>query len=242
MPELLQPLPQQSHAQDFREDALRRLSRSPHPYHRQQFELPHASERFSSRNAPPLKSPLRSAQVTDDEQDKSRPSEGLRESTNSDSGTEADDEHFLKGLPAPKLRPHKGLRGLERYASGSPSPLVSPAIFDEESSRTQGFFRRATIPTSVENEGDLLKIAEIFRQKRRIEVIRRLIESGIVLLLACILCVDIEIRALLKTWKKGLHLYIHCQGYVLTVYRIGLPVTRNNISHSRISPSSSATL
>ncbi|CAK7263207.1 dolichol kinase [Sporothrix epigloea] len=41
----------------------------------------------------------------------------------SDSGTEADDEHFLKGLPAPRSRPHKGLRGMSEEFSGASTPL-----------------------------------------------------------------------------------------------------------------------
>ncbi|KAF4634892.1 hypothetical protein G7Y89_g3204 [Cudoniella acicularis] len=103
MPELLKPIspsPQLSHAQNLREDALRRLSRSPHPYHRQRFELPHASERLRA-NTPPKQLPLLSRQNTDDdERDGGRSGpESYRESTNSDSGTEADDEHFFERPP-----------------------------------------------------------------------------------------------------------------------------------------------
>ncbi|ERT02225.1 hypothetical protein HMPREF1624_00523 [Sporothrix schenckii ATCC 58251] len=42
----------------------------------------------------------------------------------SDSGTEADDEHFLKGLPAPRSKPHKGLRGMNEVLSGISTPLL----------------------------------------------------------------------------------------------------------------------
>ena len=133
-----------------------------------------------------------------------RTPENYKESTNSDSGTEADDEHFLKGLPAPRLRSHKGLRGVDRSVSSSPSPSASPALLGDEPAKGRGFFRRSTLPISNTGEEDARKAVEAFRQKRRIEVIRRSTEFGIMLFVAAILCFDAEIRALLRTWKKGL--------------------------------------
>jgi hypothetical protein len=201
MPEHLKPSPvppQQSHAQSLRDDALRRLSRSPHPYHRQKLEIPHASERFSSPQ-----SPLRSRHNTDDEdQDNGAFSPGYNASTNSDSGTEADDEHFLKGLPAPKIRPHKGLRGLDGTLSGSPSPLLSPAILDDDTPK-EGYLRRTTLPTTSLKESDARKVAEKFRQKRRVEVIRRVSEAGILGFVTGLLCLSPEVRQLIWLWRRG---------------------------------------
>ncbi len=213
MPEQLKPASlQQSHAQNLREDALRRLSRSPHPYHRQQFELPYGSERFNANLngvTPPTKSPLPSTQVTDDERPAGprRLSENYKESTNSDSGTEADDEHFLKGLPAPKLRPHKGLRG-SNSPSGSPSPLLSPAILDDDSSRSQGFLRQKIIQPIPLNEEDIRKAAEKFRRKRRSEIVRRSIETGILFFVGLILCLDSQVRNVIYLWRRGLFPFI----------------------------------
>ena len=203
MPEQLKPASlQQSHAQNLRDNTPRRLSRSPHPYFRQKFELAHGSEKLT-RNTPPTQTPLRSTQSTDDEeQEGSRPQpQSYRESTNSDSGTEADDEHFLKGLPAPKLRPHKGLRGVEGSLSSSPSPLLSPAILDEDPAKVQSYLRRPS--ATILHEGDVRKAAEKLQQKRRLEVLRRTTEGAILLLGASILCFDLDVRKLLRLWGRG---------------------------------------
>lgn len=186
---------------------MRRLSRSPHPYHRQQFELPYGSERFNnaSTNAPSTKSPLRSAQTTDDEgpQELRRRSESYKESTNSDSGTEADDEHFLKGLPAPKLRLHKGLRGADSSPSGTPSPVLSPALLDEDSPRTHGFFRQRILPSAGIDREEAEKAVEKFRRKRRIEMVRRSTEAGIMCFVGAMLCFDSQVRRVIYMWRRG---------------------------------------
>jgi len=138
----------------------------------------------------------------EDEQDGSRPqSRNYRESTNSDSGTEADDEHFLKGLPAPKLRPHKGLRGVEGSLSSSPSPLMSPAIIDEDPAKLRNYLRRSS--ATALDERDVQRAAEKLRQKRKVEVLRRATEGVILLLVGSILCSDLDVRKLLRLWRRG---------------------------------------
>lgn len=204
MPEKLKPAPlQQSHAQSLRDDALRRLSRSPHPYFRQKFELTHGTEGLLP-TTPPTQPQLPSQRPEgEDEQNGSRPqSRGYRESTNSDSGTEADDEHFLKGLPAPKLRPHKGLRGVEGSLSSSPSPLLSPAILDEDAAKVRSYLRRAS--AIILDEGEVRKAAEKLRHKRRLEILRRATEGAILLLVGSILCFDLDVRRLLRLWRRGM--------------------------------------
>ncbi|CAG8958283.1 hypothetical protein HYFRA_00000638 [Hymenoscyphus fraxineus] len=186
MPEHLMPIPippppsQQSHAQNQREEALRRLSRSPHPYHRQRFELPHASEKIGGY-APARKLPLASRQNTDDDDDDNQERTRLsarryHDPTPSDSGTEADDEHFLKGLPAPRLKPHKGLRGSDGTFSGSPSPLPSPAFQDGDIFRRLGYAR---VNSLAEKSEDTRKVTDKFRRKRKVEIIRRISETAI---------------------------------------------------------------
>jgi hypothetical protein len=146
---------------------------------------------------------LRSRQNTDDEeQEGAAYSPGYKASTNSDSGTEADDEHFLKGLPAPKIRPHKGLRGAEGTLSGTPSPLLSPAILDEDTQK-EGYLRQATLPTISLKDSDARKAAEKFRHKRRVELIRRITETGILGFVTGLLCLNSEVRQLIWLWRRG---------------------------------------
>ncbi|KAK0674001.1 hypothetical protein QBC41DRAFT_213589 [Cercophora samala] len=147
MPEQLQPPPNQPAAENADDDldTLRAFSRSPHPYHRQSFELLEPSDRLISRNEP-------------------FPSLGKDSTPPSDSGTEADDEHFLKGLPAPKARLHKGLRGKNEPLSGTSTPWLSPAVLEEEG-------RKTSLGT---NNGEKRVAAE--RVRRRKEIIRRIFE------------------------------------------------------------------
>ncbi|CAK7203507.1 dolichol kinase [Sporothrix eucalyptigena] len=144
-------------------DGLRLLTRSPHPYHHRNTDLLHAADRIASLAHPPTSSTT---------QPRTRPSPlNLPHSTTpiptstsamslssitsgffskdsgpgSDSGTEADDEHFLKGLPAPRSKPHKGLRGMNEVLSGISTPLrpiLSPARSDGENDRSARNRRR----------------------------------------------------------------------------------------------------
>jgi hypothetical protein len=184
----------------------RALSRSPHPYHRQRAEVPHATLRPRA-TFPTSPSPLRSRQNTDDEfsgEGQENYFKGLRStrSTESDSGTEADDEHFLKGLPAPKWRPHKGLRGEDGAFSGSPSPLVSPEILNEERGRVSEYLKKDATTTSRTQE-EARKAAEKFRWRRRTEFGRRFIEVALLNLVGAITVSGRDVALEVKIWKKG---------------------------------------
>jgi dolichol kinase len=205
MPENLKPIqPQPSHASNLRDEALRRLSRSPHPYHRQRFEIQHASERLDY--APAHKSPLHSRHNTDDEEpDQTLPvAARYCESTPSDSGTEADDEHFLKGLPAPRSRPHKGLRGIDSTISASSSPLPSPAIQETDSTKLleYGSAYSSTYTHGLKDEV-IQKAAEKAQRKRNVEIIRRVSETSLLGFVTCLLCLHSDIRDLMWLWRRG---------------------------------------
>jgi hypothetical protein len=181
------------------------LSRSPHPYHRQRAEVPHATLRPRA-TFPTSPSPLRLRQNTDDELSGDGHEcyfKGLRSarSTESDSGTEADDEHFLKGLPAPKWRPRKGLRGADGTFYGSPSPLVSPAILNEERGRVSDYLKKDTTSTSRANE-DVHRATEKFRRKRT-ELGRRFTEVALLTVVGAIVVSDHNVALGIRAWKNG---------------------------------------
>ncbi|KAH8887452.1 hypothetical protein GQ53DRAFT_749933 [Thozetella sp. PMI_491] len=171
-------------------EELRILSRSPHPYHRQQFELLEPSDRLVYK--PTTTSILAPAGARE-----RRPRTFSKDSSpHSDSGTEADDEHFLKGLPAPRAKPRKGLRGKNEVFSGSSTPLPSPAGFEEEGRQTPLVLKREAF------ERDKRVVAE--KTRRQKEVIRRFTE---LVLLACqggLVLSNTEAQALARRYAREL--------------------------------------
>jgi len=176
-------------------DQLRILNRSPHPYHRQSCDLLEPSERLLAGGDT---STATGFEGTDSQRYLSRPAFFHKDSTpGSESGTEADDEHFLKGLPAPKGRLHKGLRGGNEPLSGSSTPFLSPALLEEEGrksplSLSQGAFER-----------DKDKRGTADRSRRRKEVIRRGAE---ILLLVCqggLIASNRDAQPFLRLHRKG---------------------------------------
>ncbi|KAK2072247.1 hypothetical protein P8C59_006615 [Phyllachora maydis] len=107
------------------QDGLRVLSRSPHPYHHDVDHDVHDVHRELLE--PPDLAPVKGVP------DQLTVLFG-RESTTpiSDSGTEADDEHFLKRLPAPRTTLHKGLRGKNESLSGYSTPALTPTSLGDE--------------------------------------------------------------------------------------------------------------
>ena len=175
-------------------EELRILNRSPHPYHRQSYELLEPSERLHAGAT----ATTTGFEGTDSLGYGSRGTLFAKDLTpGSESGTEADDEHFLKGLPAPKVRLHKGLRGMNEPLSGTSTPFLSPALLEEEgrkslSNLSQGSFER-----------DKRGSAE--RSRRRKEVIRRGAE---ILLLVCqggLIASNWDVQPFLRLYRKGEH-------------------------------------
>ncbi|KAF4984945.1 hypothetical protein FDECE_16953 [Fusarium decemcellulare] len=178
------------------QSSLRVRSRSPHPYHHQNTDLPHLSDRFFLRN--------RQAQSTqNDDNAEHEPSPTAwpplpKDSPQtSDSGSEADDEHFWKGLPAPRTNLHKGLRGLNESVSGSSTPLPSPAILDGHMVRTVD---KELSPVDTPESRRLL---EALRRRRRV-IVRRLTEAGIVLSLGLMVASNPQVSQLIRIWGKDI--------------------------------------
>ncbi|KAK4044777.1 dolichol kinase sec59 [Parachaetomium inaequale] len=195
MPEHLQPPPAPTGpgSSDEDHDRLGIRARSPHPYHRLNSELLEPADRITYRA---------STAGDDIDQDSSSlpshpfPSFARDSPPTSESGTEADDEHFLKGLPAPKARSHKGLRGRNEQLSGASTPLLSPAVLEEEGRKTH------PSPSHGGYERDKRGAAE--RARRRKELIRRATE---LLLLVCqggMAASNPEVQPFLRLYQKEL--------------------------------------
>ena len=141
----------------------RKFSRSPHPYHRRGTSL------LSVRNG-------------DDEhpQPSDKGNELLSGISSSESGTEADDERgrFLKGLPAPVLRSHKGLRDTPfEDSTAQPSPSATPPAAENNDRKLVSQVKGKHY-TWVVDEGTTEQIIrEKYTKRRRSEVVRRTTET-----------------------------------------------------------------
>lgn len=155
----------------------RHLSRSPHPYHRIGSRRP---GHHDHSNQP------------------SSPSQWPR--TSSESGTEADDEGagFLRGLPAPPLRPRKGLRsGRDGGEDHDPVLPVLP--------RWPSFVRSTSRRSSGDGtDSDTAKEREKIKRKRDIEVLRRVSETALLMAVAATVLLREDTRSLAWSWRKGM--------------------------------------
>jgi len=128
---------------------------------------------------------------------------GSPRSTDDDSGTEADDEHFLKGLPAPRSRPHKGLRNNDGTLSGTSSPRLSPTILREDGRRLGWVEKRDIIETKSKAQ-DGLWASEKFRRKRSAELRRRVAEVLLLGFVGGLVLSGSEVRVVVMQWRYGM--------------------------------------
>lgn len=159
---------------DTEPDSLRPLSRSPHPYHLQVPELLEPSSCYPARRRSPPPT---------------------------DSGTEADDEHFLKGLPAPR-RWHKGLRGRNEASSGASTPYLVP---HDDEDRPSVLGAKRDRPSSIQISAVVL---DKWRRKRTKETIRRLAELLILGGLGLFVQGNTRVRPVLQLFSPGKYEYI----------------------------------
>lgn len=175
-------------------DSLRALNRTPHPYHHQTKELPYASDRFEDRpGSVRFRPPEGSASRAPLERDVSFRKES---SAGSESGTEADDEHFLKGLPAPKVKLHKGLRGRNEQSSGTSTPLLSPPIVEEDGS---DYAKQDKTAPKVKPERK--RVIDLLRRHRNLA--QRATEALIVAVLGLLVRANRQVSPLWKIWDRG---------------------------------------
>lgn len=161
---------------------LRQLSRSPHPYHR--------SQRLGSR-------------TPSEQGDLLRPASYYSKSsrTPSESGTEADDEStgILRGLPAPPIRPRKGLRS--GAAGGVDSDTWLPTLQPWTT-----FVRPTGRASRRSSEDELGKAAEEqhLNRRKRVEILRRSLETALLLSVGAVVLLQEEARSLAWSWRKGM--------------------------------------
>ena len=145
------------------------LSRSPHPYRRRTGDLDKdGNEDTRSPSATP---------------------DVVSRSDSNESGTEADDERgpILKGLPAPPLRSHKGLRGsTSEGLTPAISPLPSPpATLQDTIQETIGYFGVAREQKSTtEDVSEQRKSQHVYIQRKKGEIVRRTTETVLLAALA----------------------------------------------------------
>ncbi|RCI15861.1 hypothetical protein L249_2017 [Ophiocordyceps polyrhachis-furcata BCC 54312] len=167
----------------------RSLSRSPHPYHHQTAERcvlgPGDPPRLAKDSSPA-----------------------------SESGTDADDEHFLKGLPAPRVKLHKGLRGHNEFPSRPSTPLPCPA------------FPRDELPPPVVEQGlpELRpslagRLRESALRKKKV-LVRRATELCLVASLARIVRSNARVSLLLSVWRRDFQLLALLFAALLALYPI----------------------
>ena len=165
-----------------------RLSRSPHPYHRQNDQIHQSSlaaQRRSLRSRPDIAqntSQILSAQYVTGYFDADSRKRRKIATSSSDSGTEADDERpsLLRGLPAPDTRPRKGLRVSQgQETDPGSSPFLTPSQLDERPGSLvagSGLERRISATSQGVADTRIAHMHDKNTRRRRGELVRRLVE------------------------------------------------------------------
>jgi hypothetical protein len=186
--------------------------RSPHPYlhhgHQIQRQSPDATYRAPRHSqSRPSSDPLGKTMYGND----GRTCRKRASQSPSESGTEADDEGYtlVKALPAPPLRPHKGLR--ESRTSGTDewaSPLLTPTQIDDEGRKLdEGYFTRTskTRPKgdSYHSDDEARRAKQKYLQRRRNELVRRTTETALLVGIAILVVRGCDGWVTLLAWHRG---------------------------------------
>ena len=167
----------------------RGFTRSPHPYH---------------RRGPSL---LGAESDEDNPRSISRPeSTGLlTPRLSSESGTEADDEggQALKRLPAPPLKPSKGLRDSAGKYKNDISPLPTPSFSDDRSLPPTSDSAIDTSRPLRREDRERWKLQARRTRRRRGEIVRRLTELGLLSAVCAVVCVRRDVSTKLSDWYQG---------------------------------------
>ncbi|OCL08273.1 hypothetical protein AOQ84DRAFT_44149 [Glonium stellatum] len=204
-------------------DALGLLRRSPHPYHRRQPELRSINQSSESSSNDFVQQYALTSSKPGSDRDRTISDDDARtrrkaSRTPSDSGTEADDEgySFVRALPAPPIRPRKGLRDLRGSGpDAGASPLLTPSQVDEEGrkflpeyfkSSKEGF--DGPSPTDEEARAARQK----YLKRRRAELIRRTTETGLLGIVGLLAINGCSSRKILQWHRVELvsHIMVFC--------------------------------
>ena len=190
-------------------EALELFRRSPHPYHRRKHELRNLQGTTGSSSNDFSRITLHPSDRTLSDEDGGQ--RRKQSQSPSESGTEADDEGygFIKALPAPPLRLHKGLRDI-RGANGGASPLLTPSQVDEEGRKVSEYFRPRKdgirggepSPTDVEAKAARQK----YLKRRRNEVVRRTTETALLGAISVLAVGGCGCWEKLLQWHRGWYL------------------------------------
>ena len=188
------------------------LSRSPRPYSKQQCDVLQDSGNSAAclRNArlspTVIDSSLNFEERVHTYFDADHRKRRKGSTSPSDSGTEADDEcghSSLLGLPAPPVKPRKGLKGPR--GSETESPLLTPSYLDSESRRLDSKVlskRWGNLQSQTCINEETIRLRRKFIQRRRAELIRRVSETVLMGAIGFITCSS-EIGWLLRLWAGG---------------------------------------
>ncbi|PGH10247.1 hypothetical protein GX51_00002 [Blastomyces parvus] len=164
-------------------NSRRQLSRSPHPYH---------------RHGPRVLVPINNG-----ERGNYTPPWRKSSRTSSESGTEADDEStgFLKGLPAPRVRPRHTLSVGRGNGQATGAELTAERFWS--------VFRRSRLAASKRDsseaaDGDEADARAQVARRNRIEVLRRLFETVLVLAVAATVYFGNDVRFAARAWNREL--------------------------------------
>jgi len=186
------------------DNAVPRLSRSPHPYTRKG-----TNETFtlSNKGARPSQvttqqnddNALGSLPAQDEIHDKRKASEV--------SNSEAEDEgvHQHKALPPTPLDMRKGLRIPSRPNGNDATPLLTPsALYEEEERLKTGYFEHAEHDSVTQNT--MVKARAKFHARRRAELLRRACEVLLLLGIAAVVLSGRGVWGHALRWSSSKHI------------------------------------
>ena len=200
------------------QEDLRSGTRTPRPYHHDGEEI-RQDKRKASKVCEASAREYSSAEWPEDQ--RNRP-ESRNSVAGSESGTDADDErpNFVKTLPAPHLRPRKGLRAGET----DEDRLLTPSQLDDEGRRraSQDYFGERP-HDKFSREGKEAEEQELLR-RRLAEFARRSSEVGLMTVIAvCVICGPGVMRQL-YLWRRELIVHVLVMLTLILAYPVKLSI------------------